>query len=663
MIDSLGMLTFLAPWWAVGLIAAVAIPLLAHLLSRAHYREAWFPATRLVQQAVVVTTRVDRPRHLLMLLLRLLLLLLLVAAFMRPCWSPQAEAAAPEQGVHLIVLLDTSASMGRVSRGSTLYERAAREARVLISGLDPSKDLASVVKVDRSPRLLLPEPSANLSALRLRLDASTSGFEHADWPSAVSQTERLIERSKRAVRVVVISDQQGDIPQLAGGLLQGKRIDQIRIDGPADNTAVRLLDVVPYPPIAGRPVTVAVEAAHFGGHERDVELRASLGGSSLTRPMRLVPGVPQRVDLVLPAGKQGVSMLRVGIDRGDAISADDRDGVLVSVRQDSRVLILHQSSGDDVLAARLGAALNPGGKGGAGLATVELVDPDDAERRVAAADPADVRTVVLLPGVAVSDTLSQRLEAYAQRGGGVVRFVGHRHAPPGGVTASGIDFGLDPLRLFEGPARGGLARLVWLGVGSAPIDKRATPILEAEDGRVIVASLDRGRGRVVAINAALSADPGGLLAEPAFVVLFNELCRYASPGPSLPVALKPGDPLPVSLLASSRWSSPEGAVANSDRVTAPGPYLSADPNGQILEGVFASLDPRESDTGKGGDWLPHAQAKSEVAASPANAGALLASIRPHPIELWPYLIVGVMLIAGAESALLWRFARAMRGGV
>lgn len=662
MIRTLGMLSFASPLWAWGAVAAVGVPLLAHLLSRARYREVLFPATRLVRQAVVATTRIERPRHLLLLLLRLLALMAIVAAFMQPRWVPEAEAIDPERGVSLVVLLDASASMQRVDAGATLYRRGVREAAALITGLDPTRDVASVVRVEGSATPLLPEPTAQLDALAARVEGTSAGFERADWSSALAEAGRLARQGDRQVRIVVISDQQGDWPsdRLDRGPLRDARVDHVRLDGPADNSAVRLLDLRPYPPIAGRPITARVELSHFGPRPREVALRASMGPDTLERAFTLAPGSTQQAELVLPAPRAGTTLLRIAIDGGDAMAWDNQSGVVLEVQAAPRVLVVVDEPGRRAAAERIGLMLRPGDDvvSKVALPRIEYATPTQALEAVEQADASELRTVVAFASEAMGDGLYEAMKAYAQRGGGVVLFGERGDALSASLRRAGnLDFSIEPLRVFEGPARAGLAALAWPGGGAfegSRTEADANTLLSDRDGEALVSEKTLGRGRMLWLHTTIDARPGGLPAEPAFVVLFNELVRYASPGPSMPAPPRPGDALPQSLRDAARLSLPEGAKADAERITAPGAYLALDGSGQLAAGIVAQLAPEESNTRPGDPWPAYTgSAQSGDASASAD---LSAGIRPEPIELWPYLVFATVLLAAAESSLLWRFA-------
>ncbi|MEM6259327.1 MAG: BatA domain-containing protein [Planctomycetota bacterium] len=653
------MMSFVAPWMAWGAAAAIGLPLLAHLLSKTRYREVVFPAARLVQQAVAATSRIETPRHRLLMLLRWLVLMLLVLAFMRPQWTPDAQGSDAER-IALVVLLDASASMQRTSEGAALYDRALRQAQQLIEQLDPERDVAAVIRVDDQPDALLPEPTAQFSLLVDGLRRTEAGYTEANWPGAITAIQRLVQDERRTLRLITLSDEQGDRPGF-GEIISERsatRIDHLRIEGPTDNTAVRLVGVRPYPAVAGRPLTATVEIEHYGDGPATIGLRAQFDSMNVTRSVSMMPSTTERIQLTLPEVSGDRELVQVVLTSGDVLAADDITGVVVPVQRTTRSLIIHDANeSSQALAERVGRLLNPGEVRGVTVPRVQTATLSEAQAALESADAAELRTVVLINRAPLSDVLSQLLEAYTQAGGGVIEFApGGRADPRRVTTAAAIDFELEPLRIFEGPARAGLAALPWPGVSNRLIDARATPILVDELERVVVAEMPRGRGRLIAINASLTNEPGGLLAEPVFVVLFNELCKYASPGPAMPDPARPGDLLPQRFLQAPQMQMPEGADRDAIVFTASGRYGAIDETGVVGDMVFAEIDPSESDTRVSPPWSE--SAFSGAAADQASGGdaSVAGALRAQPIELWPYVILGVLGLAVMESLLLWRFA-------
>src|ERR671931_837602 len=118
---------FVAPL-ILGALAALAIPVLIHLIQREKKRVVEFPSLMFLRRIPYQSVRRRRIRHWALLLMRLAALALIVAAFARPFFRRQTLAAAAQNGAReVVVLLDTSYSMeygGRWARA----QAAARDA-------------------------------------------------------------------------------------------------------------------------------------------------------------------------------------------------------------------------------------------------------------------------------------------------------------------------------------------------------------------------------------------------------------------------------------------------------------------------------------------------------------------------------------------------------
>src|SRR5213595_4136137 len=105
-------MAFLTPFFLVG-FGAIAIPVLIHLIQREKKRVIEFPSLMFVQRIPYQSVRRRRIRHWALLMMRCAALLLIVAAFARPFLKREIAAAAAVGGTkEIVVLLDTSASMG-----------------------------------------------------------------------------------------------------------------------------------------------------------------------------------------------------------------------------------------------------------------------------------------------------------------------------------------------------------------------------------------------------------------------------------------------------------------------------------------------------------------------------------------------------------------------
>ena len=126
-------LTFLVPAFLAGL-AALAIPVVLHLLNRERKESVRFPSLMFVRRVPYRSIRRQSIRHPWLLLLRCIALALLAAAFSRPFLErSDASAASARSARDVAVLLDRSYSMGYGDR----WERARAAARTVVAGLAP----------------------------------------------------------------------------------------------------------------------------------------------------------------------------------------------------------------------------------------------------------------------------------------------------------------------------------------------------------------------------------------------------------------------------------------------------------------------------------------------------------------------------------------------
>src|SRR5687767_8944028 len=156
-------MSFLAPLFFMGL-AAIAIPVLVHLIQRERKRVIEFPSLMFVQKIPYQSVRRRRIRHWFLLLMRAAAIALIVAAFARPFFPEGAAATLAAVGGNreLVILLDQSASMGYGDH----WERARDEARKAIGSLGVG-DKATLILFARNA-----EESIRATSDRGRLEGS-----------------------------------------------------------------------------------------------------------------------------------------------------------------------------------------------------------------------------------------------------------------------------------------------------------------------------------------------------------------------------------------------------------------------------------------------------------------------------------------------------------
>src|SRR3954470_21597073 len=196
-------MSFLTPLFFAGL-AAIAVPILVHLIQRERKRVVEFPSLMFVRRIPYQSVRRRRIRHWPLLLLRAAAIALIVASFARPFVRQGAVAAAAIGGAREgVILLDQSASMGYGDH----WNRAKDAARAVVRGLNPN-DRATLVLFGKNA-----EENMRATADRTRLEAAinsakvTSGATR--YGPALKLADSILSRSPIKRRdAVLISDFQ-----------------------------------------------------------------------------------------------------------------------------------------------------------------------------------------------------------------------------------------------------------------------------------------------------------------------------------------------------------------------------------------------------------------------------------------------------------------------
>jgi hypothetical protein len=129
--------SFLAPIW-LALTAAVAVPLVLHLMRRRIDTRREFPAARYLLRAEKENIRRLRLRNLLLMLLRALAVLFLAVAAARPIAALLGAGHVPTA---MAIVVDNSLSAGVIVGGTPLLSQLQRAARSLVDGAGGSDQL------------------------------------------------------------------------------------------------------------------------------------------------------------------------------------------------------------------------------------------------------------------------------------------------------------------------------------------------------------------------------------------------------------------------------------------------------------------------------------------------------------------------------------------
>lgn len=632
---ALANLVWSAPLWGWGL-AALALPIAAHLMAKWGGRLAVFPAVRFVQRASADASRVDRPRHLLLWLLRTLILVLVIAAFAQPVWHGTAIAAG--DGSPLAIVVDRSASMNRTVRGVSLLEDAKAQA---IQAIEASAGRPVVlVLADAQPAATMPEPSRNADTLVAQLQEAPATWHRADLDRAVAVARETLARGPERIdptraEIVVLTDTAGIVEEIRG-------VSVRRVEGPTHNVSLSSPRIVPNPPIVGQPAAVGVVATNHGQSSVSVEIEMVSDTSTKRRVVSLDAEQQASISFTLNPSVAGTQTITFRHRTDDALSVDDRVGLVTRVEPARPVILVTRANPDDPQSTAyfLKRALAPDRTGAAAGIDLRVVDPDDLVSPPVGRDWPAGSGIPRVYIVAEAGALNGEAIAFLRQGaasGDGLLWVADSAAAGSGLETLGDasplrfapqperqrqrlaygDFGHAVLSVFDGASR---STLLGVDLLTSPMTARTGTdvLLIAQDNTPVLGVSSIEDGRIAILNTDLSPDTTPWVKSPSFVALLHQLVRTLAPGEPTPANPRPG------------------AIGDT---ASPGPAA--------VEGVerWIELDPRESD-------LATAVHEVDTTDTPAPTETEESVSIMRSTVLWPWLIGAAVLLLMAESGVL-----------
>lgn len=687
-------MSFLAPLFLAG-AAAVALPILYHLIRRTSRERVLFSSLMFLAPTPPRLTRRSRLEHLLLLLLRCLVLALLAAGFARPFLKDRA--APPESGAearHIVVLVDTSASMRRDNLWDDARSRVAalvREAgdRDEVAILAFSRQVTPVFRFDEW-KSAAPGERAALAIGRindLKPDWAATQLGQALIRGAETLAEAEPGKAARGPRrVVLISDlQEGAHVEALQGYEWPKDVElAIESIKPkvAGNAGIQLVGESGSGDSASAEPATRVRVSNASDSTVE-QLVVGWGGSAAGqfagKPVNVYvpPGQSRVVNVPVPAGAVGLDRI---VLKGDAADFDNTVSVIPPEAQRSRVLYLgRDTEGEarqplyflrralpqtrrqsiDVVVPARGSALTPETTGGAAL----LVVTDS----LSAADAETVRAAALA-GRTVLVTLRS-----AEAGATLARLIGVDSLPVSEAPVrdyailAELDFQHPLLAPFADPRFGDFTKIhFWK---HRKLDAKAIPgsrvVAKFDSGAPALLEVPAGRGRIVVLTSGWHSDDSQLALSTKFVPLLFSLLEL---GGGVPVAVAQyfvGDVVPVPAVEGKPTviRTPEGrdltlaaGATNFAQATVPGIYTLV--GSEPLRRFAVNVDPSESRTARmpadeferlGAPVKSPADLKGEP--TPEKRALLLSTEAEARQKLWRWFIVGALALLLIETAL------------
>ena len=559
---------------AVGL-AAIALPILIHLLMRRRRRPVPWAAMRFLAEALKRQRRRLRLQQWLLLAARCLLIALIGIAIARPILSGDGLAGGGPRTVVLLVDNSITSGVDVEGTGQTELDAHRAAARRVLESLDAMRgDQAALIALAGPVEPVVFPPAADVGGVASALTRVRPADSRADLAGGIELATSLLSDDVDAIEIVLVTagragslgleQRLAEQPELADRV--SVRVVMPENTAPVDNVAV--VDVSPLRRLllgAGTDAglgQVRVRLARFGpgvgtAAASRVTLAAASRDASSTIGASVVRWSPGQTEAEVAVTADFGSLdadvrsivLRASID-ADAIAADNTRSTLVRLRDSLRVGIVGTPGGSAGFTpadwARL--ALAPGGTE---PVRIETIRPGTLDTATLAGLDA---LIVVAPDRVVGDEWA-RLRDFVDRGGTLVlpasADMSVQRWPDAASEALSLEWRIarEPVEAEAGlsisPSQGDLDEL--LALVRAELDGLLQPVrvmrrLGVEDTGSLRSAITlttgepwmlvgRGsseRGVIVFLASALDLAWTDLPAKPLIVPMLNEILRQGA---------------------------------------------------------------------------------------------------------------------------------------
>jgi hypothetical protein len=675
-------MNFLAPLFFVAL-AGLAIPVLLHLTQREKKQIVHFPSLMFVRRIPYQSVRRRKIHNWLLLFVRLAALAMIILAFARPLIGREDASAAPGEGAReVVILLDTSYSMGYGTRWQSAQAAARTEIDKLRAG-----DRGSLVLFSSGAEIAA-RATPEHELLTAAVSTASPGSGATRYAPALKVAGSILADSKLPQReAVLISDFQrsGWRGEEGARLPQGARLTPVPVQGTSDKPNLSVTAVSMARSTFSNQERVTVTAGVVNRSDRPVagtmiELQVS-GVPVASKPLSLDAAGSTSVTFepftVRERNMRGT--VRVG---EDALAADNAFNFVISPTQPLRLTLVDRGTTGLYLGRALAIGDTP--KFEATTRASEALSDDDLR----------TSSVVVLNDAIVSTALGRRLLTFVEQGGGLIVAAGPRAVWPTdvdllpgaiGVTVDrtrageasrlgALEFGHPIFEAFRSPRSGDFTMPPVYGYRAvAPVE--SAQVLARFDGGA-PALLERrvGRGRVLLWATTLDRTWSDLPINPVFLPFIHRSVRYVAAYQEPRPWLNVGQVLDPALVSPAKAAQRVVLTPSAKRVplddegrevmelTESGFYELRGREGQDIPVVVAAnVDPAEADLAT----IDPKEIAAAAAGNPAGAGGVSSAGVPLTIEaqeknqrLWWYLLCLGLVLLAADTLISNRMSKA-----
>ncbi len=535
-------MSFLTPLFWIG-IAALAAPILVHLVRRTRARRVEFPALLFVRQVPQRTIRRRTLHNLLLLILRCLAILLIVLAFTRPFFSGPSAGKEDVSARALVILLDSSLSMRR----ERLFAAAQQRAGSVVDDAGPDDGLA-LVSFGKHHEIISRFTSEK-NKVQAAIKSLSAGWEGTDYEQALRGAESLFAELKTAGsrQIVLISDfQTSGWSQANAAFKLSSNIQLTTIDvggnNPPPNVAITRVEARGV--VFGQKYTenLAVHLSNFGDAPQ-AQVLIDFQMNDQTVEKRAISLAGRESKVVEFSGfnlGEGANRCVIEINLGD-FAPDNRFYFTIRRRAPAKALIIESAlrGRSDSLYLQSALTMNEDLPFTFNLKTTGAVDPTTIP---------DYSLVILNDSGPMSAALADQITKFVEGGGQLIISTGPRTDAEAfnrsfgsispavlresaesrlgeSVAISDIKFDHPIFEVFQQGARLTAVRVVGY-FRSAP-RVNASVISRYEDGSPALLESIAGSGRVLLFTSSLGTSWNDFPLTPHYLPFVHQMVRYA----------------------------------------------------------------------------------------------------------------------------------------
>ena len=533
------------------LAAGALVPIVIHLAMRSKPKQTPFPAVRFIMASYRQTSAHFRLRQLLLLMMRIAALVFFALVLARPWTKGDASENLTQAKTTLtaVILLDNSYSMGAHVGDATAFENAKQMALAALDVMNDDSRICLLLVADTPVPVMADFKHAfDLGAVRDKIRTAELSARKTDCTAAVNQAIKMLEGVHGVGKsIFLFTDLTANSwPERPASI--------------ADDIAVHIIDARPeeisnaavirvQPPAdaaPGVPLEIAAEVLN-AGRERKVELLINGERRAVRNTgIRLI----ETVHLTAATPRSAENFGVVAID-ADALDIDNTWYFTFRNAPRSRIILVNGAP--SALARRdelyfLRIALAPSGLASEQLFELVEVSPEKLETSELDAD-----VVALGNAPPLSVSAWTKLRHFVSTGRGLVILGGDNIVPQSFEPALGelpllpcnISDAVEPqngtrleqgklahpmLRVFRDGRNGDLAAAKFSKHLALVPNNQGEIVLRFESGAPAVVAGGYGTGRVIVFASTCDMDWTDLPREIPFVVLMNEMMKFAAGG-------------------------------------------------------------------------------------------------------------------------------------